>query len=261
MFEQDRVVLRLQQRVLAEKDILVCFLSGSYGRGTQDAFSDLDVGLVFENDGVREVAYSDRRDFVRSVLPYVPACSFDAAHVRPYFHVALYSNGAKVDYRYETKDGLEPTLWDREIRILKDTNGWGENFQHAAQQISAAQALPPMTASELAALDERFWIMFMDVYRQVLRGDYDKPFPVYLQLLTFTLPRFLRSLPSEEPAREALIGAAYQREAAATAEHLRRLLSAYLNAREAIIGHHRLQYEPDATFERELLRKLTLEDH
>jgi signal-transduction protein with cAMP-binding, CBS, and nucleotidyltransferase domain len=89
MFEQDRVLLRLQQRVLAEPEVLVCFLSGSYGRGEQDAFSDLDVAMVFADEDSRETAFEQRRDFVRSVLPYVPAKSFDAAHVRPYFHIAL----------------------------------------------------------------------------------------------------------------------------------------------------------------------------
>lgn len=257
MFEQDRVLLRLQQRVLSDADILVCFLSGSYGRGTQDAFSDLDVVLVFKDDDARDVAYQGRRGFVRSVLPYVPACSFDAAHVRPHFHVALYSNGAKVDYRFETKDSLQPTAWDRDIRLVKDSNDWGANFQKVARQSSGAQMLPTITARELASLDERFWIMFMDVYRQVLRGDYDKPFPVYLELLSFTLPTLLRLLPPEEPIREGLIGAAYEREPQATAEYLRSLLAAYREARQAIIRRHHLQYEPNAAFERELLRKIS----
>lgn len=256
MFEQDRVLLRLQQRVLSETDILVCFLSGSYGRGAQDAFSDLDVALVFADEESRSSAFEVRREFVRSVLPYVPACSFDAAHVRPYFHIALYSNGAKVDYRYETKESLKPSVWDRDIRLLKDSDGWGENFQKSAQQFSKTRPMPSTTAAEMAAMDERFWIMFMDVYRQVLRGDFDKPFPVYLQLLYFTVPEFLRLLPQEEPARMALIGAAYQHDPEATAEHLRSLLDAYRAARAAIIRGHQLSYVPNAAFERELLRKI-----
>lgn len=32
MFEQDRVLVRLQQRVMSEGDIVACFLAGSYGR-------------------------------------------------------------------------------------------------------------------------------------------------------------------------------------------------------------------------------------
>jgi len=254
MFEQDRVLLRLQQRILAEPQVLVCFLSGSYGRGTQDAYSDLDVALVYADDAGRARAYERRKEFVRSILPYVPARSFDATHVRPYLHVTVYSNGSKVDYRYETKESLAPNPWDREIRLLKDDDGWGKGFQHSCLKLAAS--LPTTTAKDLTNLDDRFWIMFMDVYRQVLRGDYDKPFTVYLQLLYFTLPELLRLLPLEEPTRRALVNANYQRDARVTIKHLRQLMRAYLAAREAIIQRHRLVFVPDEAFERELQRKI-----
>lgn len=255
MFEQDRVLLRLQQRVLAEPEVLVCFLSGSYGRGEQDAFSDLDVAMVFADEDSRETAFEQRRDFVRSVLPYVPAKSFDAAHVRPYFHIALYSNGTKVDYRYETRETLIPNLWDREIRLLKDSDGWGKAFQESAIQLSGTIPLSTITAIELSNLDERFWVMFMDVYRQVLRGDYDKPFPVYLQVLYYSIPELLRLLPYEEPSRQALINASFDHDVQSTAEHLRGVLKAYLAAREAIVRRHRLLFAPDVALERDLLRR------
>ena len=129
MFEQDRVLLRLQQRALGETAIAACFLTGSYGRRTADVYSDLDVALVFADEAARERAWADRRDFVRSVVPFVAVKSFDAGHVRPFLHIALYSNGAKVDYRYETKESLPPSYWDRDMRILKDDGGWLESFQ------------------------------------------------------------------------------------------------------------------------------------
>ena len=256
MFEQDRVLLRLQQRVLAEPEVLVCFLSGSYGRGEQDAFSDLDVVMVFSNEGSRDAAFEQRKEFVRSVLPYVPTKSFDATHVRPYFHIALYSNGTKVDYRYETRETLIPNPWDRELRLLKDSEGWGKAFQESAIQLSGSLPLPTITAKELTSLDERFWVMFMDVYRQILRGDYDKPFPVYLQLLYYSIPRLLRLLPHEEPTRQALINASFGHDLRATADHLRRLLEAYLAARQAIVHRHRLLFAPNEALEIELLRRI-----
>ncbi|HSG18202.1 MAG TPA: nucleotidyltransferase domain-containing protein [Anaerolineae bacterium] len=257
MFEQDRVLLRLQQRVVAERQVLVCFLSGSYGRGVQDPYSDLDVALVYADDDSRAGAYERRREFVRSVLPYVPAKSFDATHVRPFLHIAVYSNGSKVDYRFETKDSLAPNPWDREIRLLKDDDGWGKAFQDSSLQLAPSLPLPTTTAKDLASIDDRFWIMFVDVYRQVLRGDHDKPFTVYLQLLHFTLPELMRLLPVEEPARQALISVNYQRDARVTVKHLRQLLRTYLAAREAIIQRHRLVFVPDDAFERELQRKIS----
>ncbi len=249
MFEQERVITRLQQRVLAERSIAACFLAGSYGRRRDDAYSDLDVALVFADEPTRESAWAGRREFVRSVTPYVPARSFDAVHVRPYLHITLYSNGAKVDYRYETL-ALPPNPWDRDIRILKDHNGWAGQYQTACTQTS--QPVPRMTAAELEQLDERFWVMFWDVYRQVLRGDRDKPFTVYLELLHFTLPPLLTVLPPEEPARQGLLAAYFNRDTKATAVHLRELVAAYLAARTAVVRRLHLLFTPDTRFENEI---------
>ena len=251
MFEQDRVIVRLQQRVLAERDIEVCFLSGSYGRRRHDAYSDLDVALVFAGEAEREAAWRDRRDFVQSVLPYVPAKSFDADHVRPYFHIALYSNGAKVDYRYETRASLQPNFWDKDIHVLKDSNdGWVQHYQ--ADSARAPLLQPPLTSQELKQLDDRFWVMFMDVFRLLLRGDHDKPFTVYLELLHFTLPPLLRVLPPEEPARRALLEAHFNGDTRATRRHMGQLLQAYVTARAAVIRRLDLAFMPNSAFERQI---------
>lgn len=256
MFEQDRVLVRLQQRVLQERDILVCFLSGSFGRGTADAYSDLDVALVFADEGRREMAYRQRREFAQSVLPYVPAKSFDASHVRSYFHIALYSNGAKVDYRYETQDSLVPNPWDREIRLLKDTGGWGERFQAASKALAPTISQSSITTEALTTLDERFWVMFMDVYRLLKRGDHSKPFPIYLQLVYHTLPQLLALVPPEDPAHQGLIRLRYDHDTKATAAGLVKLLDAYLAARSAVVRRHKLAFIANDSFERELRRHI-----
>ncbi len=251
MFEQERVIVRLQQRVQNESAVQVCFLAGSYGRRTDDAYSDLDVALVFADDFQRESAWRQRREFVKSVTPYVPCKSFDAAHVRPFFHIALYSNGAKVDYRYETKESLQPNPWDRDLRILKD-DGWGAEFQARCAQTVPTR--PQITAAELTSLDERFWVMFWDVYRQALRGDFDKPFTVYLELLHFSLPPLLRVLPPEDPAYKGLLAAFYSQDTKATAVHLRSLLEAYVAARTAVVRRLNLAFMPDTSFENQMKR-------
>ena len=247
MFEQDRVLVRLQQRVVSEGDILVCFLAGSYGRRQEDDYSDLDVALVFADEVTRERAWRQRREFVQSVTPYVPAKSFDGEHVRPYFHIALYSNGTKADYRYELMDALDPNLWDRDLRILKDHDGWAEQYQAAC-----ARALLPqsrLTTAELIALDERFWIMLWDAFRLLLRGDNDKPFTIYLELLHFTLPHLLYVLPPEDATRQPLLQANFSQDTQATAVHLYDLLQAYSNARTAVVQRLHLDFSPDTRFE------------
>jgi hypothetical protein len=248
MFEQERVLVRLQQYVLRESDILVCYLAGSFGRRQEDEYSDMDVGLVFANDAKREWAWQKRRDLVNEAMPYVPARSFDAEHIRPFFHIALYSNGAKVDYRFETQTDLQPNPWDRDLRILKDTaDQWGEQYQHACRQLYFQQ--PRITATELAAIDDRFWVMFWDVFRLVLRGDIDKPFTIYLELLQFSLPPLLNVLPPEDPAYAGLQRAYFGPDTKATLKQLAQLLEAYVAARTAVIRRLNLMFEVNQSFE------------
>jgi hypothetical protein len=256
MFEQDRVIFRLQQHVMRERDILVCFLAGSFGRNTQDAYSDLDVALVFGDEARRDAAYAKRRAFVKQVLPYVPAKSFDATHVRPYFHIALYSNGAKVDYRYETLELLRPNPWDREVRLLKDTDGWGENFQREGALLPPTVPTATITTEVLTDLDNCFWVMFMDIYRLLKRGDHDKPFSIYLELLYFILPDLLRLLPPEEPAHQKLIQIHYTADTKATLRHLKGLFEGYLEARTVVVRRHRLAFTPNSAFENEIKKRL-----
>ncbi|MCA9926275.1 MAG: hypothetical protein KC419_10145 [Anaerolineales bacterium] len=252
MFEQERIIVRLQQRVMADPEIAVCFLSGSYGRRREDGYSDLDVALVFSGEEQRDAAWHHRRAFVHSVTPYVPSKSFDAVHIRPFFHIALYSNGSKVDYRFETQTDLQPNPWDRDIRILKDDQGWVEQFQAASARVLIPQ--PRITSEELAALDERFWVMFWDAFRLLLRGDHDKPFTVYLELMHFTLSALLRVLPPEEPTRQALLAARFDSDTKATAVHMKQLLDAYLGARTAVIRRLHLDFIPDIRFENQIMQ-------
>lgn len=259
MFEQDRMLIRLQQRVQGEQPIIACFLSGSFGRRREDGFSDMDVALVYANDAAREMAWQQRREFGQSIMPYLALKSFDAAHIRPYLHIALFGNGSKVDFRFETRVGLEPNPWDRDIRILKDTDGWAEQFQQASQRLALPQ--PHITAAELTTLDQRFWVMYWDVLRLLLRGDHQKPFPIYLELLNFTLPPLLAVLPAEDPAHQALLQASFSQDTKATVRHMGQLLTAYLAARTAVSRRLQLNYVPNTTFENNihsLLKKVLL---
>jgi hypothetical protein len=248
MFEQDRFIVRLQQSIMRETDVEVCFLSGSHGRRSEDAYSDVDVVLVFADAESRDAAWARRHDFVRSILPYVPARSYDAGHIRPHLHVALYSNGAKVDYRYEARGEIAPQPEDREIRILKESDHWAESYQAASARIIPTQTR--IEAAELERIDNRFWALFWDVYRLLLRGNTRTPYTTYLELLYFTVPPLLRALPPEDPAHEGLVQAFYSREAVPTLQHLRGLFDAYRAARSAVIRRHHTAYVPDSAFER-----------
>jgi hypothetical protein len=252
MFEQERLIGRIQRRVIDDPDIYACFLSGSFGRRANDPYSDLDVALVYPDDQALERAWRDRTQFAQSVMPYVSLKSFDAVHIRPYFHIVLYANGSKVDYRFESQESVTPNPWDSHIKILKDTDGWAE-----AHQLSCGrQAIPQakMSNHELTLLDQRFWVMYWDILRLLARGDTDKPFPIYLELLHFTFPPLLQVLPRDSAARLNLIEARFNADATLTSSHLHELLNAYIAARAAVVERHHLRFTSDQSFESQIQR-------
>ena len=252
MFEQERLIGRLQRRVAADPEIVACFLSGSFGRRASDPYSDLDAALVYPNYQSLERAWGSRVQFIESIMPYISLKSFDAEHIRPYFHIALFSNGCKLDLRFENQETLMPNPWDSQIRILKDTDGWAELFQQNCSQ----QALPQsrMSSQELAKLDQRFWVMYWDILRLLGRGDADKSFPIYLELLHITLPPMLSSLPKDAAARVNLLEAHFDRDVQMTTAHLKSLLTAYLAARTVIVERYHLQFSSDSSFENQIQR-------
>ena len=252
MFEQERLIGRLQRRIMDEPDISACFLSGSFGRRASDLYSDLDVALVCPDNWALERAWRDRIQFAKSIMPYIPLKSYDGEHIRPFLHIALFANGSKVDFRFETQDSLAPNPWDSQIHILKDTAGWAEAFRMKSSQQTLPQ--PSMNNHELTLLDQRFWVMFWDILRLLARGDADKPFFIYLELLHFTLPPLMQAIPLDTPVRTNLIEAYFNRDADSTASHMKGLLNAYITARTAVVERYHLQFSSDQAFETQIQR-------
>lgn len=252
MFEQERFIGRLQRYVQAEPAIQVCYLYGAFGRRAEDAYSDVDVALIYATPAEREVGWAGRREFVKGIMPYVAVRSFDDDHAVPFLHTTLYSNGTKVDFNFETMETIAPHPLYRELRILKDSDHWAEQHQAASSRLAPAQ--PYISPSDLEALDDRFWVMCWDIVRLLKRGNADKPFPIYLQLLYFTLLPLLNALPPEEPARQRLIQATYSRDTVATAKGLSELLENYLTARATIIRRQNLVFPINTAFESEIKR-------
>lgn len=252
MFEQERFISRLQRHAQGDPAVLACFLYGSYGGRVDDPYSDVDIALVYAGTEDRASAWAGRHEFVKAVMPYVAVRSFDSSHVIPYLHIALYSNGTKADFRFDTADTLSPDSVFREIRILKDRDGWVERFQAASSRLAPAQ--PYISPNDLTDLDNRFWVMFWNVLRLLKRNDTDKPFASYVRLLYFSLPPLLDALPPEEPARRSLMRATYTGNIDETLRGMGELLEAYLAARAAVIRRQNLVFPINTAFESEIRR-------
>ena len=96
--------------------------------------------------------------------------------------------------------------------------------------------------------------MAWDILRLLWRGDHQKPFPIYLQLLHVTLPPLLDVLPPQDPAHLALRQASFSQNTKATARHMAQLVEAYVAARTAVIRRFSLAFIPNENFETNIRR-------
>lgn len=249
MFEQERTIGRLQRRADADPSLAACLLVGPFALGTNDDYSAIEAVLVYRDEESRARAWATRAEFAQSVMPYVAAKSVDLGPGR---QRVLFSNGCQLDLEYVSLDTLQPSHRFSRVRILKDSSGRGEQLQSQAAGQLVPQ--PQMTAAELSTLDDLFWTGLWDVLRQLARGDADRPFPAYLELLQRTLPPLLRVLPADAPAHRGLLQAQYSQDTRLTRQHLGNLLAAYLAARQAVVDRFRLTFVAERAFESEMRR-------
>ncbi len=250
MFEQERTLSRLQQRILRESGLFACFLVGSFGRRDQDDFADLDVYLVYPTQQALEAAFAGRRELAGSILPYVAARIWENPG-RPGQISVLFANGSKIDLFYAAREALAPAPHFSQIVILKDTNDWAADLSRQSAH-AAPPAQAPASAADLEALDNRFWVALWDIWRRLQRGDVDTPFADYLELLRSVIPFLLAHLPERSPAADRLVDLEYTRDSDRSLDHLRRLIDGYTAARDAVAARYRLAYSGDAAFERAL---------
>ena len=245
-------MVRLRQRVQGDSAIVAAWLAGSFGRNTQDPYSDIDIALIFNSPAEREMAWQRRVNFCTDILTYVPAKSIDSNWES---HIVLFSNGTLVDFRFNDRESLQPNWRDGEIKILKDTaDRYAE--QHQALSLRSGKQVRAVSSAELQQLDDHFWVLFWDTYRRVRRGSAENGIGDYVKLISHVLPTLLDALPADSPARNNLISLSFSRDATATLAHMRQLVTTYRAARSEIVALNRIAFNIDNAFEREIDRAM-----
>ena len=141
MFEQERTLSRLQQRLQRDVTLYACFLAGSFGRRDQDPYADLDVFLVYPSKAAQELAFLGRIELAESILPYVPAKTWENPRF-PALMSTLYANGSKIDLTFAVRDELRPAPFFSQIAILKDTDDWAVEFARRSTLTSPTPTAP-----------------------------------------------------------------------------------------------------------------------
>ena len=78
--KQQAVINRFVAACEADERVVAAFLGGSYARGTADAYSDLDLGLITTDDAYEDFL-AGREAFIRLLGEPVFLESFGLAHI------------------------------------------------------------------------------------------------------------------------------------------------------------------------------------
>lgn len=173
--DRDRLKNRLIRLVKEDEEILGCFFGGSIGDQSEDFYSDIDARIV-----VKEGINLKRKqlDVIRSIGEYL-----FIETMKDNYSVIHYSTFIKLDLFIYTVEMLEPSIWLKNISIVKDF-GLLAQLSHDSKELSYQ-----ITQEEFDDLINKYYAYYFELYRCWKRQEIN-----YLESLTLALKHSLVSL-------------------------------------------------------------------
>lgn len=167
--DHQRVLSALIARFENTAGVSGLFVSGSTARQSMDQYSDIDLGIVYESDESRELAWSDRWE--GSLEPWFHR--FDADHIKPYFVIYLFEPCVKADINFYTLADLPPCEGaPYEVVVSREDvlDDWCNRTNDEAVKIRESR--PIVSSEDLIHDDERVWAWLVYASQHTLRGEY-----------------------------------------------------------------------------------------
>ncbi len=173
--DRDRLKNRLIRLVKEDEEILGCFFSGSIGTKTEDNYSDIDARIIVK-DGIN--LKRKQVGIIRSIGQYLFIEKLEERS-----SIIHYDTFIKLDLFIYTVDELEPSIWMKEINIVKDF-GLLEELCEKSQRLSYS-----ITQREFDQLLHSYYADYFELYRCWKREEYN-----YLEHLTLSMKHCLVSM-------------------------------------------------------------------
>ncbi|MFW7420148.1 MULTISPECIES: hypothetical protein [Vagococcus] len=173
--DRDRLKNRLVRLVKEDEEILGCFFSGSIGTKTEDYYSDIDVRIVVK-DGLN--LKRKQVEIIRAIGKYlfIEELTEDSSIIH-------YATFIKLDLFIYTVDKLEPSIWMKQIEIVKDF-GLLEELSAKSQELSYQ-----ITQETFDNLIHSYYGQYFELYRCWKREEYN-----FLEHLTLEMKHTLVSM-------------------------------------------------------------------
>ncbi|WP_096187799.1 hypothetical protein [Evansella halocellulosilytica] len=159
--EREKLILAIEANITPDENILSVFYGGSIGAGNTDLYSDIDVRIVVKEDVYEQYVLSkqSRARNWGDVLFFedFPGTTYTVAH---------YDCFVKVDCFYYRAVDLKPSVWLKDIKIVKDTDQIMTVVAEESKKLSFN-----LTKEDVEVWRTKFFAYIHEVYRRVKRGE------------------------------------------------------------------------------------------
>ncbi|MGG4490483.1 aminoglycoside 6-adenylyltransferase [Metabacillus idriensis] len=151
----------IKKDLLHDQHIEAFFYGGSIAQENTDLYSDIDLRIVVNPDKWEDFLLNKkiRPGKWGNVLFYedFPGASYTIAH---------YDSFIKADVFFYRKEDLTPSVWLKNIHIVRDDNGFMTAIKNESNQLSYKISKP-----EFEFWRTKFFAYFHEAYRRMMRGE------------------------------------------------------------------------------------------
>lgn len=148
--------------LITDSNVLGIYLGGSLAKGNADNYSDIDLRIV--------VNPNELNTFInqKKIRPnqWGNVLFYEDISVTAPFTIAHFDCFIKMDVFYYKPTDLTPSLWLKDIYILKDTNGFIQKILDDSNKLTYHPTVPEVELWRVKSL-----AYIQEIYRRVMRGE------------------------------------------------------------------------------------------
>lgn len=161
--ESKKILASIESDLFSDDNVLAFFYGGSIGNKNTDVFSDIDLRIVVKPNKLKEYVTNKKSRAKKwgNVLFFENLDSFSI------YTIAHYDCFVKVDIFYFCPNDIQPSVWLKNIKIIKDTDGLMTNISRDSMNISYKPSI-----DEFDHWRTKFFAYLHESYRRTMRGEY-----------------------------------------------------------------------------------------
>lgn len=161
--ERKKLLNNIQNDLFEDDNVLAFFYGGSLGNENTDFFSDIDLRVVVKPEKINDYI-SNKKNRAEN---WGGILYFEDLNPSSIYIVAHYDSFIKADIFYYTPEYIQPSVWLKNIKILKDTDEMITNILKQSLNLTYKPSL-----DEFEFWRTKFFAHLHEAYRRALREEY-----------------------------------------------------------------------------------------